>query len=264
MERKPFIKISNSFMVLKIAQITDTHLFADRTTAMRGLVTWDSFGDVVAEVKAWNPDILLLTGDLTHRGEPQAYQHLIERIAPLNRPTYYIPGNHDDVDILNQEFKNSPFLADKVFQDKGWQVLLLDSTLATAQSGEGYLSEAQLKALEQSLIASSEPTVVVLHHHPVPMGIDWLDTIGVQNHQAFLDCLTRFPQVKLVLFGHVHLEFDEPYQGIQFCGSPSTCKQVLRDGASEEEAYPGFRGLRLFEDGTYQTEVIRSHPRQSL
>lgn len=247
-------------MVLKIAQITDTHLFADRNTAMRGLVTWDSLGDVVAEVKAWKPDVLLLTGDLTHRGEPQAYQHLIERIAPLNLPTYYIPGNHDDVDILNREFKDSPFLADKVVQGQGWQVLLLDSTLATAQSGEGYLSEAQLHKLEQSLTACSQPTVVVLHHHPIPMGIDWLDTIGVQNSQAFLTCLTRFPQVKLVLFGHVHLEFDEAYQGIQFCGTPSTCKQVLREGAREQEAYPGFRGLSLFEDGTYQTEVIRSHP----
>lgn len=261
MQKKPIIKNLNSAMVLKIAQITDTHLFADRKTAMRGLVTWDSLGDVITEVTTWNPDVLLLTGDLTHRGEPQAYQHLIERIAPLNLPTYYIPGNHDQVDVLTEEFKDSPFLPDKVFQRQGWQVLLLDSTLETAKSGEGYVSEAQLQDLEQSLTACSQPTVVVLHHHPIPMGLDWLDTIGLQNSQAFLNCLTRFPQVKLVLFGHVHLQFDQKHHGIHFCGTPSTCKQVLREGASEEDAYPGFRGLSLFEDGTYQTEVIRSHPR---
>ncbi len=245
-------------MVLKIAQITDTHLFADRKTAKHGVVTWDSLGQVIKQVKAWTPDLLLLTGDLTHHGEPQAYQHLIERIAPLRLPTYYIPGNHDNVEVLHQTFQASPFLPEKTIQRQGWQILLLDSTLATAEAGEGYLSDASLRDLEQSLEKCSQPTVVVLHHHPVPMGLDWLDQIGLQNSQALLTCLHRYESVKLVLFGHVHLQFEEVKQGIHFCGTPSTCAQVRREGSSDWEQYPGFRGLELFDDGTYRTTVIRA------
>jgi 3',5'-cyclic AMP phosphodiesterase CpdA len=50
------------------------------------------------------------------------------------------------------------------------------------------------------------PTIVAMHHHPVPIGIPWLDEIGLPDadRAALAALLRRSPQVRRVVAGHVH------------------------------------------------------------
>ena len=71
--------------------------------------------------------------------------------------------------------------------------------------------------------------------------------------------LARYPQVKAVLWGHVHQEFDQQAAGIRWLATPSTCIQFTprsADFAVEEKA-PGYRWLRLYADGQLETGVSR-------
>lgn len=245
-------------MSVKIAQISDTHLFANPDTEMRGVVPWQSLKTVLFEVKSMQPHLLLLTGDLAEAGEPEAYDRLVELVAPLNVPAYWIPGNHDRLDVLSSRLDRPQVQSRRQLAIAGWQIMFLDSTCNTARFGEGELSGDTLTDLDTRLSHTSDPTAIVLHHHPIPVGIDWLDTIGVRNATDLLAILNRHDCVKLVLFGHVHLEVDRARNGIQFYGVPSTCTQVLAENATQRERLPGFRWLELHPDRTYRTRVIRS------
>jgi 3',5'-cyclic-AMP phosphodiesterase len=50
------------------------------------------------------------------------------------------------------------------------------------------------------------PTIVAMHHHPVAIGIPWLDEIGLPDadRTAVAELLRRSPQVRRVVAGHVH------------------------------------------------------------
>ncbi len=243
--------------IVTIAQITDTHLFANPDRLLRGVCTWQSLQNILSRVKTLQPDVLLLTGDLADLGEPEAYDRLFECISPLQIPTYWLPGNHDNLAAMDDRLNRFPLYADKTFTIGGWQFLLLDSTLETAKFGEGYLSRDTLNYLETALQDSDRPTAIALHHHSLPVGIDWVDTIGVSNAEEFLKIVDRFDRVKLVLCGHVHLECDRRHHRIRFCTTPSTCTQVMPENATERDRDPGFRWFELHPDGTYQTRVIR-------
>lgn len=247
----------------KLAQITDTHLLPHRDDRLRGVATWHSLKAVLAEVQLRRPDAILLTGDLAEAGDAAAYDRLWELLAPLNLPCYALAGNHDRPSVLAARLGQSICLDPHITlgnDTNPWQLLLLDSTDPNARYGEGKLSATALAQLEAALTASDRPLAIALHHHPVPTGIDWLDTIGVVNSADFLPLLQGCDRLKFVLFGHIHLALDRLENGIHFYGTPSTCTQVLPEHPPEDAELPGFRWLELFPDGRHHTRVVRVRP----
>ncbi|MEM7067165.1 MAG: metallophosphoesterase [Cyanobacteria bacterium P01_B01_bin.77] len=243
-----------------LAQVTDSHLLAQTTAELRGHNPWNSFRTVLEDVVRCNPDGLLLTGDLAEQGEREAYGHLANAISPLSLPTYWLPGNHDSLPVLQQVFQHLPRSQGLTSVDLGsWQLILLDSVLPHAKFGEGYLSSQILQSLQAYLQDQPhKPTLVALHHHPVPVGIDWVDQMQVQNAHEFLTFVKQFSHIKLVVFGHIHHEFQQQFDsGPSFYGCPSTYFQITSPEAGVSEKRSGFRLFWLYEDGRYQTEVRR-------
>ena len=243
-----------------LAQVTDSHLLTQTTAQLRGCNPWQSFNTVLEKVVQYKPDGLLLTGDLAEQGEAEAYGHLVNAIAPLRLPTYWLPGNHDRLDTLKQIFQSLPASQGlKSIDLDHWQLILLNSVLPQAKFGEGHLSAQQLQQLRCYLTDHPpKPTLIALHHHPIPIGIDWVDQMQMQNADQFLTLIKQFTNVKLVVFGHIHHEFQqETVEGISYYGCPSTCLQVTSVKADVMEKQPGFRLIWLYEDGSYRTKVRR-------
>ena len=247
-------------MLVKLAQITDTHLFPDRDATLRGVATWHSLRAVVDRVRQENPDAIVLSGDLANDGNPDAYDLLYELIAPLGVPIYWAPGNHDRLDVARDRLDRAPFVTTDFAELGSWNLILLDSTFSKARFGEGELSAAALARLEIQL-DRDRPTAIALHHHPIPMGIDWVDTIGVTNATDFHALLYLSPNAQLVLFVHTHLEFAGDRDGIRYYGTPSSCTQVVlsedKTPADSPLRLPGFRLLELRDDGTHASKVVR-------
>ncbi|MGJ3253840.1 MAG: 3',5'-cyclic-AMP phosphodiesterase [Elainellaceae cyanobacterium] len=245
---------------LRVAQITDTHLFADTEEALRGCQTAQTLQAVIQSLqqRSPDPDFILLTGDLSQDETPASYQQLRHLFHACRVPIYWIPGNHDDFRVMHDILNASPWISDKSFMQGGWKFVLLDSTVRGCTHGE--LSSQSLEWLDQQLNdARPHPTMVVLHHPPLPVGSAWIDELGLHHPQAFQEILDRHPQVKVVLFGHIHQAFDIHHRGIRYLATPSSCVQ-FKPNSSEfavDTASPGFRVLSLYPDGHIETQVER-------
>jgi Icc protein len=244
---------------LHVAQLTDLHLFASPDQQLLNLTTSESFQAVLSAVKQLNPfpDLLLLTGDISQDESPESYKYLQDLLCPLRIPTYWLPGNHDRLPIMQQVLTRTPFSGEKSFTVQGWRFVLLNSALPGQVHGELHLSE--LEWLEETLQQSTDPTLVAVHHPPLPINSDWMDQILLHNADDLLAVLDRYSQVKVVLFGHIHQEFDYQRNGVRYLGTPSTCIQFLPESAkfALDETRPGFRLLKLYPDGSWHTQVER-------
>ncbi len=271
-------------MPITIAQITDTHLIPDAQSHVFGFPTTASLAAVLAQVKPLAPDYLLLTGDLADAGDVLAYQKLRELVAPLKIPSLYIGGNHDLVGRMEEMLDCEPFDARKSLDLGEWRLILLNSVISTRCCAEGELSPETLTWLQTELKTyPNQPTLIALHHPPVSTGIDWLDPLGLQSPENLHEAIAPFPQVRLVVFGHIHHALHRRLNQVDFLGCPSTCVQFIppfeidspsalnidpalennsatsnkNSGENNDLKLPGFRWLTLFEDGSYETKIHR-------
>ncbi|MCT7951616.1 3',5'-cyclic-AMP phosphodiesterase [Ancylothrix sp. C2] len=245
---------------LLVAQLTDIHLFATPQQELVGFPTSESFLAVLQTLKELqpSPDLLLLTGDLSQDHTKESYQHLQQLISPLGIPTYWLPGNHDSLPFMDEVLTKFPFLPEKSFQQGNWNFILLNSGVPGYV--HGYLSGSTLEWLDRQLSQlPPQPTLVSLHHPPFLVNSEWLDSSTLQNPEELFTVLARYPQVKLVLFGHIHQEFDREFQGIRYLASPSTCIQFKpkSEKFGLDVVEPGFRVLKLYPDGKVETRVER-------
>lgn len=275
--------------VFILAQITDTHLLADETTPLRGCYPLANLKAVLRQVHHRGPDLLLLTGDLADQGDRAAYQQLQSAIAPFPLPVAWLPGNHDRLDRLQASFQQPQHYGEgrpgrAVDLGYSWRLLLLNSVWPGSSWGEGFLSAASLAWLQAELKAhGARPTAIALHHHPVPVGLDWVDQMQLRNAAELLELLAAFAQVRLVLFGHVHQEFQQQLalqspmgarRSLWFYGCPATACQVMPAAQAAVAAVaagvqgsatptnspahlPGFRLFHLYGDGSHASQVHR-------
>lgn len=247
---------------IRIIQLTDFHLLADANRTMMGINTEQSFLAVLE--LAWRNhqdiDLFLLTGDLVQDATPATYQRLRGHLdaLPSPLPCYCLPGNHDEAGLIQRILAGgNVFFQDQILLD-GWQIICLDSTIP--HDPGGYLTPGQMARLETKL--EQQPgrhAVVCLHHSPLPTGATWLDTMMLANHEGFFELVRRFPQVKAVVYGHIHQAMDVERDGLLLLGCPSTCFQFKADSVDFALDFlpQGYRWLDLYPDGTIKTAVVR-------
>ena len=249
-----------SRQVINVLQVTDTHLFADGNGRLLGLNTEQSLQAIIrAALRSRSQtDLVLATGDLVHDGKPAAYRRIFSWLGKFGLPVYCLAGNHDEAMTLQRNLEN-PLVhyVPHLIRDN-WQFIFLDSTLEGSEGG--HLGQPVLQALDERLSAAPDKhTLVCLHHQPVPMGSRWLDTMAVDNADEFFTIIDRHPQVRGILWGHVHQTFDDMRNDVRLMATPSTCIQFLpgSEKFALDTTAPGFRWLSLFPDGHIETGVER-------
>lgn len=244
---------------LKILQITDTHLYSDNTGRLLGVDTLESFRAVMQAFvdTGWQPDLVLATGDLVHDATPTGYRQLANILDSFGVPVYCLPGNHDDPDTMREQLRGKRVSCPRVVENKGWRLILLDSVVPGKVGG--CLGQVELQHLRETLETSRLPTLISMHHQPVAVGSAWLDEMGLDDAATFFDTITAHPEVKGLLWGHVHQQFDEQRNGLRLMGTPSTCVQFEPESRdfSVDQRQPGFRLLTLMPNGEILSEVMR-------
>jgi Icc protein len=244
---------------VRVLHITDPHLFADKSASLRGTVTFDTLQAVVRHYLDgdWVADIAVVTGDLIQDDSREAYEHFRELMQPVDLPIHCVPGNHDIRPLMREALASPPFHYCKSARTDRWLITGIDS----CRDGDagGWVSDVELARLESILkAADAEHIAVCLHHPPLPMGSRWLDTVGLDNGEAFLDVVCGSGKVRLALFGHVHQVFDQTRDGVRIVGTPSSCAQFLpkADTFAIDERPPAYRHVELRPDGSVETELI--------
>jgi len=245
--------------VLRIVQVTDTHLEQHAGGTLLGMDTDASLAHVLRLVHTAtdSPDLLLATGDIANHASEEAYLRARDAFDTVGAPWAWIPGNHDEREPMQRVLgRGEPMV--RAVRTPHWQVLLLDSSVP-GQVG-GHLGAGELEVLDTLLSEAPElHALVCLHHQPVPVGCAWLDEQIVADRERFFEVLGRHPQVRAVLWGHVHQDFSAERAGIRLLATPSTCIQFARhsDDFRLDELSPGLRVLDLHPDGSLHTEVLR-------
>jgi len=246
--------------VVRLVQVTDSHIFADPAGCLLGLNTRESFEAVFERVsrEEWRPDALLATGDLSQDASPESYKYLADRLLDMGIPSFWIAGNHDNPDTMEMYLSNSRVSAAKHLLLGRWQIILLDSSVRGKVHGE--LDKSELEFLDKALSRyHNKHSLVVLHHQPTKIGSRWLDDIGLKNQKAFTKIIRKHQNVKGVLWGHIHQEYQEIIDGVSWIASPSSCVQFTpgsKDFSADTKA-PGYRYLDLYSDGRIESVVHR-------
>ena len=253
---------------VRLLQFSDLHLFGDAAGRLRGVACLPALQAAVADAFRRNTrlDAILLTGDLV-QDDPEGYRWVQHVFGQMNIPVLCLAGNHDLPDHMRVALNSGPFIVGGATQFDRWSVVMLDSWIENDASGE--IGSKQLEHLENHLQSHrNEHVMVCLHHHPIRMHSEWLDHVGLRDADEFLSMLRKHPNVRGVLWGHVHQSLDSFIHGVRFMATPATCAQFLPGSAqfAIDNRPPGYRVLELMPDGTIATEVcwLESYAERSV
>lgn len=199
-----------------VAHFSDLHICAPGVEIEPGIDASANARAAVAHVLALDPvpELVVLTGDLVNSGRPEQYHELRRAIEPLVPRLRLLPGNHDDLALMATTFPEVPGLDGPFacFVDvvgagtaSAVRVVGLDSHRPGIEGGR--LDAEQLDWLDQTLLDEPDlPTLVMLHHPVVALGIGFMDEMGLDpvDAEALGDVIERHGQVQRVASGHLH------------------------------------------------------------
>lgn len=223
-----------------------------------GYLSWRSHrrtehrGEILArlvdDVRAKDPDHIVITGDLTHLGLPAEFEEAkdwLHALGPAAQVTV-IPGNHETyvATAWEKTFAHwAPYLlsdqandadsrssADGVFPTVRIRGRVAFIGLSSAQPtlpflATGTLDAAQLSKLEEVLRQLGRQDlcrVVLIHHPPLPGIVKWRKSL---TNASTLEAILAQCGAELVLHGHAHrsimTSIPTPTQPIPVLGVPS-------------------------------------------
>jgi 3',5'-cyclic AMP phosphodiesterase CpdA len=226
---------------MKIIQITDTH-FVPPGHRLYELDPRSRLDACIADINTHHRDAALcvITGDLAHRGETDAYIALRECLARLEIPLQLMIGNHDHRERFCKVFPGT------VLDDNGFvqssrdteagRLLFLDTVQHARHTGH-YCAERRQWLRRALAGASDKPVHAFMHHPPFDTGLPSCDVLGIENADELRSDLSTCPQLRHIFFGHVHRPISGSWRGISFTALRATAHQTLLDFEIEEELY---------------------------
>ena len=248
-------------MPTTLVQITDVHLVPEGEVLASGLDPAPPLAAALEAVAAAGVEVgaLLLTGDLTDRGDAASYARLRRMLEPVMVPVLFAAGNHDDRAALREHLLGEPPSAaplDHVTRLGGLRVVVLDSTVPGRAGGE--LTPDQLAWLAAELAdPAPEGTVIALHHPPLPSPSRLIQGIGLRDPAA-LGAVIAGSDVRVVLAGHTHVTSAGTLAGVPVWVGASTSSSwygLTPAGGESIVRAPAVSRVDLWADGLLASTV---------
>lgn len=219
---------------------------------------------VIGDRHAGQIDFLLCSGDIAETGATEEYslarklfgidgRHMAPGPLMVRRPglagthLYAIPGNHDDRDRFVCDLFGIGTARTRLhlaFSHKGIRFICPDLGHELA----GDLCDETLRFIQGEL-QRGEPSVFVMHHHPIPVGIPWLDR-ALPNGLTRLQVTLSAHLVLGLLFGHVHMSVEGMVGDVPALGLGSLAfRFALTDGPKVCSAPLQYRLVTVCEGG---------------
>ncbi len=249
---------------VRVVQITDPHLFADPDAQLLGVNTAQSLEAVLNTINAvhYPADFMLATGDISQDYSSESYQHFLRAISPIELPCHYLPGNHDDPRIMHLNMQGPKIFGQRRILAGNWQIIMLDSTVRGKPGG--HMSDSEIDIIKSAIADQPDRHILlVMHHNPILVNCTWLDQHCMDNGSDFIEQMAELPQIKGLLWGHVHQKLDQEHLGkhgmVRLMSTPSTCIQFKPKSSyfALDALQPGYRLLELKADGSILTNIYR-------
>lgn len=215
-----------------IAQITDIHLgFVPDTPDEDNRQRLDAVLAVLSE-GVNRPDLLIVSGDLTDRGDVDSYRRLSEAIGACPFPVYPCLGNHDQRDAFAEVFPLVPMddgFAHYCIALEGLRIIVLD-TLEPGRQGGGFCAERATWLEARLSEQRSTPTIIVMHHPPFDAGIAWISAHSDEPWvRRFVRTIAGHGQIAAIWCGHLHRPIVARVYDVQVTVCPATAAQLALD-----------------------------------
>jgi len=233
-----------------IAQITDIHLGFDRGNPEEmNQQRLDRVLTTLAELKP-QPDLVFATGDLVEHGDVESYERLRKALSALPCPVHYAMGNHDLRANFRQVFPETP-VADGFIQYavEGYPLrfLVLD-TLDEGRHGGNFCERRAAWLTERLAEKPDTPTLILLHHPPAAIGIDWMDPAGDEAWiERLATTLAGHNNIVGLISGHVHRAATLDWRGLRLTVTSSTAPSIALDLTDIDPEHPD--GRPMIESG---------------
>lgn len=214
---------------MKLIHITDTHLLKNGEF-FHGFDTQKRFELCVQNIRENHSDAhcIVVTGDLTERGEPEAYKFFNDQMLTTGIPVYCTLGNHDDrqghrSQIPKDSLDINGFVQSAIETPAG-VLLLLDTKLDGSDAGT-YCELRQQWLRDQLKKYSSVPVFLFMHHPPFDLNSPRIDKIGLDAKEVFASIVSTHKNIRHIFFGHAHRPVGGNWKGISVSSMSGTNHQ---------------------------------------
>ena len=246
------------------AQISDSHLLADREGIFRGVRVYETMKRALDFIKRYQDELqfVIHTGDIVHKEETAAYPLVAELYQGISVPCYFVRGNYDDTPLME---KHLPYGArdTRLSKDRSTyafslgeeRFVVLDSEMDTPDWC-GRVEPGELAFLQQEIDRQPKYLTVFVHYPPFSAISPWADrqmvlTNGEEFHR--LVSATGTTKLRGVFHGHIHRFFSCSYDGVLYAAGPSTSSRFATLPKQEQIEMDVFHGpsinLITYEDG---------------
>ncbi len=251
---------------IRIAHLSDIHYnpkedsSVSRMLAERKIFAEEYLEICLKELKTCSPDIILITGDISHEGDASAYEYLKDRLDAglAGVPVLCAMGNHDcrpafRSGFLRQEANDGPYEASVSI--KGYRFLSMDS--AWEKGLEGVLTEEMLDRLERWLENDKETRNILIMHHPVLADAGPMSFVMTDRMEKIL----RSGKLAAMFNGHVHGSYTGSVFGVpQFTGESLKTGCNLRENRLFFNDRAGYEVVSFDEKGDWLVNRYVLHP----
>lgn len=202
----------------------------------------------LTEAQAWGAQMVVVKGDMTHRGQAAEFEIIAQELAATGLPVHAVLGNHDVYKgaadgraILRQAGVNAPD-GPAAVDVPGLRIVLAH----TAVSGHsaGTVDDEQRQELVRLVAEADRPCFVATHHYPQRWRVPNLWPPGIPGPQAraLLSALNAANPATMVASGHSHRHRRHLHQGVMTHAEIGSTKD-----------YPGaWAGYAVHEGGIRQ------------
>lgn len=212
-----------------IAHLSDLHVGAINFRE-------DLLMDAIKRINELNPDIAIVTGDVTENGYYLEFERVVWFLDHIEAPLLVVPGNHDSRHIGNECFEELIKERYGTLKDKkhGIKVIGMDSSEPDLDYGK--IGRSQQKLMEDELKKSENKNyykIIALHHHIIPVPKTGRERNVLTDAGDILKSLIE-GKADIVLSGHKHVPHVWLLEKTAFvtAGTVSTLKLRGKDTSS--------------------------------
>lgn len=219
---------------MKLVHVSDTHVLA-APHRLYGLDPRDRLGRAVADINARHADadLCVVTGDLAHWGEADAYAAFAAIWSELRLPAVLMIGNHDRRETFHAAMPGAMADADGFVQGvrriADTTLLFLDTVDGATHAG-AYCARRRAW-LARALEEAPGDVLLFMHHPPFAVGVPAMDAIALKDAEALWTVLAPHAgRIRHLFFGHLHRPLAGSWRGIAFSGTRGLNHQLALDG----------------------------------
>jgi len=157
----------------------------------------------IKQINEIEPDVVILTGDLTCWGIHSEMRDAYETLSELKPDVIAIPGNHDARNIGIKYFEFYFGKTKKYFKMDDFVIIAADSTQPDLD--EGFIGHEQREWIERK-IGKDKTNILAIHHHIIPIPETGRERNVLIDTGEMIELLIR-RGVALVLAGHRHMPY---------------------------------------------------------